>query len=186
MPADDDDQSEQPSAATVSWPTKRFTWSELTQIITIDKDLARLRRCRHDQQVYEDYMTRVVRTRYKTVLDFILCTKLDVTPRVDPRTGQTCAAPLTTVTGVRKRLLRNDFPYYFDTRVEHWILWKLGGGDEGITLDEIDQAKADLRQQLVNVEDVLHWVNPPALKSIPDIDHVHILCLRGETTSSSS
>jgi len=27
--------------------------------------------------------------------------------------------------------------------------------------------------------DVLSWINPKHLQSIPDIDHAHILCLRG-------
>lgn len=121
-------------------------------------------------------MTHVVRAQYKSVMDFILCTKLDVPTQVDSSTGKKCAAPLETITDVRKRLVRNDFPYYFATNVEHWILWKLGG--DNISSDEIDQAKEKLRQELGNVEDFLHWVNPPALKSIPEIDHVHILCLR--------
>jgi hypothetical protein len=55
--------------------------------------------------------------------------------------------------------------------------------------DDIAQAKEDVKQELelsggedsengqAVVVDCLHWINPPHLKSLPDIDHVHILCL---------
>ena len=95
--------------------------------------------------------------------------------------GKKCAVPLAQALKdgeVRKRFVHNDFPYYFATDVEHWILWKLGGG--GISTQEIDAAKEDLREKLGDdVVDTLHWVNPPALKSIPEIDHVHILIRHG-------
>ena len=166
------------------FPTRRFSWDELVQIITVDHDLARLRRCRHDQNVYDDYMTNQVRARYHSVMDFILITKLDVPSQKEgdsslPSVTKMRAVPVAQVTDagqVRKRLLRNDFPYYFATDVDHWILWKLGGGE--ITLQEIEDAKEELRNTLRNVVDTLHWINPPALKSIPEIDHVHILCRR--------
>ena len=164
------------------FPTKRTSWSELKQIILQDNDLARLRRCQKDQQTYDDYMTKVVKTHYKSVMDFILDSKLDVPTQIDPSSGKKYAM-IEKVTNERKCLVRNDFPYYFDTAVDHWILWKLGGSGE-ISASEIDEAKMDLNQQLGDVVDFLHWINPPALKSIPEIDHVHILCLRkGEAST---
>jgi folylpolyglutamate synthase len=89
------------------------------------------------------------------------------------------------------RLVKNDFPYYTADGVEHWVLWKLGtdecGSDTGsqgdeqqceITSDDINAAKADLQHRLGDVTDFLHWINPPHLKTVPELDHVHILCLR--------
>lgn len=116
-------------------------------------------------------------------MDFILCTKLDMETKLDPDSGLKYAyPPLNQITTVRKKLVRNDFPYYFEKDVDHWILWKLGG--EAITPLEIDQAKETLRRDLGNVVDDMHWINPSSLKSIPEIDHVHILCRRsgGEAT----
>lgn len=161
------------------FPTQRLPWTELVQLILVEKDFGRLRRCREDEQVYGEYMTNQVRPHYKSVMDFILITKLDVPIQTDAVSGKKCAAPLAQVIKdgeVRKRLVRNDFPYFFATEVEHWILWKLGGGD--ISPQEIILAKEELREKLGDVVDTLHWVNPPALKSIPEIDHVHILCRR--------
>jgi hypothetical protein len=97
------------------------------------------------------------------------------------------------------RLVKNDFPYHTVDNVEHWILWKLnndvmtgcsnhhdrksdGSADAlsccSITASELETAMNDLRANLGNVVDVLHWVNPPHLKTVPELDHVHILCLR--------
>ncbi|KAL7532493.1 hypothetical protein ACHAXR_007664 [Thalassiosira sp. AJA248-18] len=94
-------------------------------------------------------------------------------------------------------LCLNDFPYYFSPGIQHWVLWKLGGE---VTPGEIATAKLDIMgknraqgatngmvsdctecgrnnlEQIVNDHEVfLHWVNPPHLKSLPGIDHVHIL-----------
>jgi hypothetical protein len=48
------------------------------------------------------------------------------------------------------------------------------GGGEEVTEAEIEATKASLCLSL-QVRECLHYVNPPHLKSIPEIDHVHIL-----------
>ena len=90
------------------------------------------------------------------------------------------------------KLCINDFPYYYSPGIQHWILWKLGGV---VTSDEVADAKKeilrgvskndatqhgrlkgkDLEEIITDHEVFLHWVNPPRLKSLPGIDHVHIL-----------
>lgn len=77
-------------------------------------------------------------------------------------------------------LTLNDFPYYFEEGVDHFIVWKLGGDIKNI---DIENGKMDILRQagcsdMEFIEDssvFLHWHNPPELKSLPDIDHVHIL-----------
>jgi hypothetical protein len=93
------------------------------------------------------------------------------------------------------RLCINDFPYYYLPGIQHWILWKLGG--ELPTSKEIANAKKDILKEstshllhdptqgllqgnalerIINDDEVfLHWINPPHLRSLPGIDHVHIL-----------
>jgi len=174
------------------FPTQRFTWDDLIRIIRVERDVAKLRRCRQDQEYYDEYMGRV-RAEYRTVMDYILATKMDVPTQTDPVSGKRIAVPdredATTPrdTAYQKRLMKNDFPYYFEPDIEHWILWKWkvgggggGGGDGDVVISntELEDAKQKLRQDLGNVIDHLHWVNPPELKSIPEIDHVHILVRR--------
>lgn len=92
----------------------------------------------------------------------------------------------TDVTEGKLRLCVNDFPYYYSPGVQHWVLWKLGGM---IDSDEIENAKREIyrrsqtdtahgeleRSAITDHEVFLHWMNPPHLKSLPGIDHVHIL-----------
>jgi hypothetical protein len=56
------------------------------------------------------------------------------------------------------------------------IRWKFGG--ECSERDRLE-AEQELQETLKDVVDFIHWVNPPALQSLPEIDHVHILVLRG-------
>lgn len=98
---------------------------------------------------------------------------------------------------VQRVVALNDFPYYFEAEIEHWCLWKLqGSGSDGVDLEEEDgvtekdiewaRHQLDLNKGLTfgavenkgEIEDMLYWVNPPHLKSIPGIDHAHIICLR--------
>lgn len=83
-------------------------------------------------------------------------------------------------------LCRNDFPYYFQDDIEHWIVWKYSHEDSQGAISMLDiewaiqQLKSNEYQSGGKVLDTLYWVNPPHLKSIPSIDHAHILCLRGK------
>jgi len=73
-------------------------------------------------------------------------------------------------------LLPNEFPYFVGDSVEHWVLWKLY--DE-ITHDDIDDAIRSLHAvDDADTDDVLWWENPPHLKSLPQINHVHFLIRR--------
>ena len=70
-------------------------------------------------------------------------------------------------------LAKNDFPYYMEDGIEHWCLWKLGGDDVDET--DIKWGMRELNSQCDDIE-MLHWINPEHLKSLPGIDHAHIVC----------
>jgi Protein of unknown function (DUF3605) len=111
----------------------------------------------------------------------------------------TTATPTTNATLV---LVPNEFPYYVEDGIEHWVLWKLY---QNITDSDVDDAIQELKlltvknsmnnnnndsnsssnSKLTNddddidaVDDVLWWENPPHLKSLPQINHVHFLIRR--------
>ena len=73
--------------------------------------------------------------------------------------------------GAVKRLVENDFSYNFEPDVRHFLLWKL---NEGITKADVQLAVNELRETH-GLEDYVTWVNPEALKSVPEIDHAHIV-----------
>jgi len=71
-------------------------------------------------------------------------------------------------------LIPNDFPYYVEENIVHYVLWKT---KIPITEKEIHDARIILETNIsINALEIIHWVNPPNLKSVPDIDHVHFLC----------
>jgi Protein of unknown function (DUF3605) len=86
-------------------------------------------------------------------------------------------------------LVRNVFPYHMEKGIEHYVLWKLGGPPgAGISKEEIEASVSGLRKRTPatfidnkgrnsHVRDVLYWVNPPSLQSLPNIRHAHVLCL---------
>lgn len=74
-------------------------------------------------------------------------------------------------------LLPNDFPYYLGSSILHYVLWST----YPITDEEID---AILKSELPSIigkctveyeHDYFYWVNPMALKSIPEVWHAQVL-----------
>ena len=176
------------------YATKPLSWDDLVQIIQVEENLAKLSRSLPQERVYQRYRKNLL-NEYQSVYDHILISKFNFERRKDKETGRIVAyPPLSEFDGtVQTTLVPNDFPYCTEDNIEHWILWQLG---REISHQDVDSAMLDLRRKLVNVVDILYWRNPPHLKSLPDIDHVHFLCKRkpgadvrpnaeGESTTSS-
>lgn len=154
-----------------------FEWSELQEIIEVSKDLDRLSRSEKQQYEYELHKQQLKRT-WKSVTDHILCTKFGI-PRKQQGSFYVAEYNIKTSCETQTVVVRNDFPYCLPDQIEHWLLWKLGGL---CTEEDVDTAKCEIQSRGGHCyKDFLHWINPPELQSLPDIDHVHILCLRNET-----
>ena len=148
-----------------------FTWSELIQIVQVDKNLAGLCRSPEDQERYDRNRVEL-NEQWHSLYDFILWDKLkferiliDGKWQSDPQ--------LSDISTVHKSLVPNDYPYFVGEGVEHYVLWKTL---EKCTPEDIEDAKTDLSETKGAIE-FIHWVNPPHLQSLPGIDHTHILCL---------
>jgi hypothetical protein len=163
--------------------TEPLEWDELVDILLVQKDIAKMSRSVEQQRDYEIYKRDLLR-EWSSVIDHVLCEKFPEVfeKRFDTTTKLYAAYPSLeefAVSGcpVHTALVQNDFPYYTADGVEHWVLWKLGGSCSD---QDIGEAKLQLRDRFG--DDMLHWINPPHLKSLPEIDHVHILgkvALRG-------
>ena len=180
---DDDDASITLPTLPYGYRTKLFDWTELQQIVR-SNDLGRLARSVTQQHAYEVHKRNLRRT-WTSVTDHILCTKFGLPRKQDEATSLyyccgRCREKEASSTPAKMTVVRNDFPYFLpENKIEHWVLWKLGGRcletDIAAAKDEIQQNEGHC------YVDFLHWINPPELQSLPDIDHVHILCLRGES-----
>ena len=150
-----------------------FDWKELQDIVP--RDLSLLCRSVEHQYQYEAYKL-YLKKEWASVNDHILCSKFGVPAKVDVETGLRKAMDPDKLPRdfPKLSLLPNEFPYYVQEPIQHWVLWKLGDlcGD-----GDVEWAKNELKERLGTIHSFIHWINPPHLKSIPDVDHVHILCL---------
>jgi hypothetical protein len=153
---------------------EKAEWPELVQIINVDHDIPRMSRSQQQQHHYE-VVRYHMNEQYQSGTDYILISKFGYDSIKDPNTGKWQAVkPLTNVT--EKILILNDFPYCVEDRVVHYVLWKREGS---IDESEIVDARKELAERL-HTEDILFWANPLNLQSLPEIHHVHFLCLLPE------
>uniref|UniRef100_A0A7S2SDB3 Uncharacterized protein n=1 Tax=Rhizochromulina marina TaxID=1034831 RepID=A0A7S2SDB3_9STRA len=66
---------------------------------------------------------------------------------------------------------RNDFPYWFEDGVRHDVLW--ASRRPPLSCAEVEECIQC--EETLSGRQVIWWANPPHLKSIPQIDHVHII-----------
>jgi hypothetical protein len=163
------------------YPESPLTWDQLKTIIEVEQGVAKLARSSSQQWNYELFR-HCLKHEYATMLDYILVTKFDFARRRgegdDDRLWR--AFPqLEDYSKVTTRLVKNDFPYFMSDGIVHFVLWKT---NDSIHPQDIEDGKATLVRSM-NVVDTLHWINPPHLQSLPAIDHVHILCRLGDTTT---
>jgi hypothetical protein len=152
--------------------TTRLTWQELIHIINVEKNIPKLSRSEQQQHDYEVFRCHMKR-QYASSADYILISKFGFRAVSDGSAHRWKATPsLSEIEIPQKILVRNDFPYYVEEGVSHYVLWKT---KEKITKEEIIEAQEQLKTQL-EARDILYWTNPPHLQSLPEIDHVHFLC----------
>lgn len=166
-----------------------MSWEEVMEILNAKK-FGLLLRSEQQEVEYQAYRKRISR-EWRSIADFMLVRVFGFSPAIDEKTGKHFVEKddAISVDGEKikvgtVRLLLNDFPYFFDKGISHWCLWKYGGY---VTEDEIVEAKKAVQKKLredcleksgSNLVDVLHWTNPARFRSIPEIDHVHILSLK--------
>lgn len=159
------------------------SWKELIKIIQIDQAFDQLSRSPAIQKKYDEFRV-YLQQEWRSIHDYILCDKLGVERCRDPKNALWCADDFH-IAAMKERgvvaLRRNDFPYFVEDSIEHWVLWKLGKGSP--TVEEIDAACDTLNEALEvltgDPTDFIHWTNPPGLQSLPNIAHVHILYRNG-------
>jgi len=72
-------------------------------------------------------------------------------------------------------LRKNDYPYYFEEGLEHWVLW-----DKTICFDPwmaVEISWNNYKHYEFKEKDgwVANWINPPKFRSVNNIPHVHLV-----------
>lgn len=152
-----------------------LTWSDAKEIVE-KGDLHMLGR---SASQHADYMifNRDIKSKWKSVLDYILCKKFDCESGLDEDSGKLKA--------IRPRIVVektsfsiNDFPYHFEPCVHHYIYWKLGS--KPLNSEEVQSVAAEFMKERKEFTEFVIYINPPHLMSIPELDHAHILFLKTE------
>lgn len=151
------------------WAEKVITWDEVAQYIeegTVES-LGKLRRSEQQLTTYRAFMDQV-KADYASVADFVKISVLERTSRVNGE-GKKEAVD-SEQTGAQQLVWhKNDFPYYFEPDVTHWLLWNSTPLDS----QEIwEQVRVKFPEQQW---EALMFVNPAALQSILSIWHCHVL-----------
>ena len=157
--------------------TTKATWEELVQILQVEKNIFKISRSKAQQHEYEVFRYHV-KQQYASILDYILVSifAFEAVPCETSSPKRRAHPRLQDVTTPTILLVENDYPYYLADNVVHFVLWKL---KEPLLPQEIRKAREELLSGAKTKRktlDLLQWVNPPNLKSIPEIDHVHFLC----------
>ena len=68
----------------------------------------------------------------------------------------------------------NDFPYYFDNCIKHYLLFSRIGEMDDNSINKVmdDYLKQNDKNSKYQVQ---YWRNPPQFQTIPEIWHVHVL-----------
>eukprot|EP01038_Epipyxis_sp_PR26KG_P009976 gene9976-13418_t len=143
-------------------------WHDILTIIETNR-LELLGRSEDQQKTYNSFREQLL-TQWKSIKDYLLVKKFTY----DVEIGDD-GLKIALIPNDREifslQLHINDYPYHFEHGVIHYILWKL---NSEIVQIEIEQAAEELMKKH-NTTDWCYYLNPPHLKSIPEIEHLHIL-----------
>ena len=167
--------------------TEKISFALLQQCIA-KHELHKLGRSDDQEAAFQD-SKRDCTLKWRSMKDFILSVVLGFPYNIDESSGKRFVSSDTEerMMGPHKcfKLLKlNDFPYYFEDDVVHFLLWKLGLED--VTDADILDAVTDLKAKVVRgmapgippgYEFVTfdYFNNPLYLKSVPEINHAHLL-----------
>jgi hypothetical protein len=164
--------------------TTKATWPELVQIVNVENDIPKMSRSETQQRDYEIFRF-YMNQQFVSSVDYILISKFGfaaVPENSDSEEGCKWRAKpsISEIVTPQKILVENDYPYYVENNIRHYVLWKT---KESISEEEVLRAREELTKKLQAI-DILHWVNPPNLQSLPEIDHMHFLCQLCEMQSN--
>lgn len=141
--------------------------------LAIDTDrLDLLGRSPSQHKTYLDFLASVKR-EFASISDFVLANRIKMRTEIDASNKIYVPRPFDLNYSGKTFLLLNDFPYNFSEDVFHFCLWKI---NDKVSPSDIDKAIDKLKSmQRGSSFEFLSFINPPHLKSIPDIDHAHII-----------
>eukprot|EP00607_Mallomonas_marina_P009264 CAMPEP_0182417826 /NCGR_PEP_ID=MMETSP1167-20130531/2267_1 /TAXON_ID=2988 /ORGANISM="Mallomonas Sp, Strain CCMP3275" /LENGTH=166 /DNA_ID=CAMNT_0024591623 /DNA_START=197 /DNA_END=697 /DNA_ORIENTATION=- len=149
-------------------PKPVLAWTIVKEAVILG-NLELLGRSAEQKLEYKEFINKI-KSEHLSVTDYLLISKFGIpSERVD---GKLSAIRRNSSSPPITLLAPNDFPYNFEAGILHYIFWKLGGVVEKT---EIREAASSLMNSVPGAIDFVTYINPPHLKSVPEIEHAHIL-----------
>jgi hypothetical protein len=166
--------------------TERFESQQSLQFHQIQdiiqrKQLHELGRNPAQEELYQRRRAELAQL-WETPSDCILHDKFHLNYDLSVTGKRQISRPLPLWTTGLIKTVPNDFPYNFKEDVLHLVLWKLG---EEVTQTDVVMEIEKLRE-VYPFSGSCSFINPPHLKSIPDIDHAHIILQINETGTGAA
>ena len=168
-----------------------LSWSTLKSII-LSSDLVKLARSEEQKLTYRRGR-EAIHNEWDSIYDYLLCVKFGFEEIVNQQTGKKSSEPTFETLECQWRgkscpshrmvLSLNDYPYYLEHGIEHWILWKLGGQD--VDLREIERAKLKILCQCVAVNCEDDGIEMLINSSLPTTTHLSALDMEAKVQDDS-
>lgn len=142
------------------------SWADIVDNVSCGQ-LARFSRSDESQAAYEKFKTETLR-EWESLADFLACEILGIESRNSGR--RVAALELERLEPPQRVWRPNDFPYLLPSDVSHYVVWC-----SHAHLLEQNGLLDFIAQQLTCDADVVCWINPPGLKSVPRFPHAHVL-----------
>lgn len=154
------------------FPDIPLGWQEIIGYIDTNQ-LQNLSRHKNGEEVYKNNM-KDINNKYNTIDDYIYDTIFGYPTFIN--NGKISVMKDINVSELP--ILRlNDYPYYFEENVCHYILWHTQEFSDSV-IEKLLEEKLPyiLNKPFVKKNyDYVYWVNPVNLKSVKNIWHAHVV-----------
>jgi hypothetical protein len=145
-----------------------LSWAQVVEYVQTDR-LPELRRS-VEQEAQMQAFNAALKVEWASTSDYILHRRFGLPITATGPDGKLeVSRDAMAAAGTRTILALNDFPYFYESGIVHYVLWKLGGD---VTADDMTTAKQTLLADGGSCE---CFINPPHLRSIPGVSHGHLL-----------
>ena len=152
----------------------KITFEKLTKVLE-DKNsnFDELYRSKELKVVYDDYLEDI-KNQWGSSSDLILSDVFGFKVETGENGKKIVDKTDLNKRGTIYKITKNKFPYNFTNNVVHYLVWVLNGE---VTQSHLDETIEIIQKENKNrkIKNKVHWVNPPAAKSILDVEHAHIV-----------
>ncbi|KAJ2078509.1 hypothetical protein H4R24_004428 [Coemansia sp. RSA 988] len=155
---------------------KPISWDHFKRLVDTE-DLDPLVRSYEMEVAYKHHKIKVLK-QYDSIADYLLKNVLADFITETLVSGFDAASPIISSDFL---FLRNDFPYYLENDVEHWVLWCKKPLNTGVIAPE-----AAIEAIMRNFGEDIEWryiVNPVHRQSVPQLSHAHVFIKHKNSTS---